>query len=433
MWKTKESKWKKLDNAAKIFPALSGREDAEVFRLTCQLKEEIVPELLQQAVDMAIEEYPSFTNVVRRGVFWYYLEETMMRPKIHEENQTPLRPLYKQGNRLLIDISYYRKRVNFEIFHALSDGTGAMVFFQTIIVYYLKLRHSELLGNVVIENYDHTERQVESDGFTQYYEPTQGNPTDFKEFLGKKQKNGKVYQFKERKTADYRQHLTEGSMSAAKIKAAAKALGATITEFICAVLILSIYDNMEPKDRKKKITIAIPVNLRNYFASSTLRNFFGMIHVTYDFSSSKEHTLESIIPAVREEFEKELTLENMQKKIASQVKMERHPIVRVCPLILKDLVVVLMQTESMKRRTIALSNVGKVSIQKEFADYIDSFGVFNSSSARQMCMSTFGDNMIINFAGVLAEHDVERSFYRRMAEFDENIIVSASYSPKEHE
>jgi len=56
MWKTKESKWKKLDNAAKIFPALAGREDAEVFRLTCQLKEEIDQAKLQQAVDAAVED-----------------------------------------------------------------------------------------------------------------------------------------------------------------------------------------------------------------------------------------------------------------------------------------------------------------------------------------------------------------------------------------
>jgi len=433
MWKTKESKWKKLDNAAKIFPALAGREDAEVFRLTCQLKEEIDQAKLQQAVDAAVEEYPSFTQVVRRGVFWYYLEDTLMKPKVYEESKTPLQPLYKQGNRLLIDITYYRRRINFEIFHALADGTGAFVFFQTIIVNYLKLTHPEELGSVVIENYDHTERQVESDGFTQYYETDKGNPTDFKEFLGKKQKNGKIYQFRERKTADYRQHLTEGLMSAAKIKAAAKAEGATITEFVCAVLILAIYDNMEPKERRKKVTIAIPVNLRNYFDSSTLRNFFGMIHVTYDFSSQREHTLENVIIAVREEFERELTHENMKQKIASQVKMELHPIVRICPLVLKDLVVILMQTESMKRRTIALSNVGKISIQKEFSGYIEHFGVFNSSSSRQMCLSTFGDNMIINFSGVLAEHDVERSFYRRMAQFDEELTVSASYSPKEHE
>lgn len=430
MWKTKISKWKKLDNAAKIFPAMAGREDAEVFRLTCQLKEEIRPDLLQAALDIAVEEYPSFTQTVRRGVFWYYLEDTGLKPKVNEESKTPLHPLYKEGSRLLINLSYYKCRINFEIFHALADGTGAMVFLRTIVANYLALAHPDVFEGVTIENYDHTQRQKESDGFTQYFEPDKGSSVNF-EFLGNRQKKNKVYLFNERKTPDYRQHLTEGIVSASKIKAAAKAVGATMTEFVCAVLILSIYDTMEPKDRTKKVTVAIPVNLRNYFDSSTLRNFFGMIQVTYDFSVQQEHTLENVIFAVREEFERELTHENMQQKIASQVKMERHPIVRVCPLIIKDLVVIILQSVSLKRRTICLSNVGKIYMQQEFADYIESFGVFNSSSARQMCMSTFGDNMTLNFAGVLAEHDVERSFYRRMAQYDDGITVSASYSPKE--
>lgn len=430
MWKTKVSKWKKLDNAGKIFPSLAGREDAEVFRLTCQLKEEVIPELLQEALDVAVEEYPLFTQTVRRGVFWYYLEDTGLKPKVHEETRTPLHPLYKEGNRLLIDISYHKCRINFEIFHALADGTGAFVFLRTIVANYLKLAHPKELQGVTIENYDFTERQKESDGFTQYYAPEKGSSTDF-EFLGNRQKKNKVYLFKERKTPDYRQLLTEGVVSAAKIKAAAKLEGATITEFICAVLILSIYDTMEPKDRTKKVTVVIPVNLRNYFDSSTLRNFFGMIQVTYDFSIQREHTLQNVISVVRDDFEKSLAHENMLRKIASQVKMERHPIVRVCPLWLKDFIVVIMQSVSMKRRTICLSNVGKIYMQPEFGDYIESFGVFNSSSARQICMSTFGDNMTLNFAGVLAEHDVERSFYRRMAQFDDGITVSASYSPRE--
>jgi len=430
MWKTKNSKWRKLDNAAKIFPALAGREDAEVFRITCQLKEEVIPHLLQTAVERTVEEYPNFTQTIRRGVFWYYLEDTGLCPQVHEENQTPLYPLYKEGNRLLIDVSYYKKRIHLELFHAISDGTGAFVFFKSMVETYLKLAHGEQLAEVEVETYDYTNRQKESDGFTQYYTPDVGSPTSF-EFLGKKNKRNKVYHFDERKTADYRQHLTEGLLSTAKVKAAAKSYGATVTEFICAVLILSIYDNMEPKERNQKITVAIPVNLRNYFDSSTLSNFFGMIQVSYDCSRKGEHDLPRVIEAVRAEFKRELTYENLQQKIASQVKMERHPIVRMCPLFLKDLVVIGMQSISKKRRTICLSNVGKLEWPEEFRDFVDHFVLFNSSAARQMCMVSYGDRMTLNFSGLLAEHDLERSFFRRMAEYDGDLTVTANYSPKE--
>ena len=74
MWKTGSSRWKKLDNAAKIFPSLASPEDPEIFRLSCELNEEVDEGLLSSALTRALEDFPQFTDTVRRGVFWYYLE-----------------------------------------------------------------------------------------------------------------------------------------------------------------------------------------------------------------------------------------------------------------------------------------------------------------------------------------------------------------------
>lgn len=432
MWKTKEAKWKRLDNAAKIFPAIAGREDSEVFRIACALHEDVDPDMLQAAVDAAVEEHPSFTETIRAGVFWYYLEDTGFRPKVHEETDSPLQPLYDERNKLLIDISYYKKRINLEIFHAIADGTGALIFFRTILANYLTFAHAEELRDVRIERYDSTEREKAADGFTEYFEPEKGSSTNF-EFLGSKTDKVKVYRFSEGRAPDCRQLVTEGEMSVAQIKKAAKAEGATITEFICALLIQSIHSAMRRQDYGKTISIAVPVNLRNYFSSHTLRNFFGMIEIRYNFEKEQPHELGDIIKSVRTSFEHELTRENMEQKIASQVKMERHPIVRVCPLVLKDLIMVILQGVSMKRRTICLSNVGRIEMQPELAKYIDCFDIFNSSSKRQVCMCSFGDSMVISFSGVLAEHDVERAFFRSLAKYDENLTISTNYSAKEFE
>ena len=148
MWKTKHNKWKKLDNAGKIFPAIADRDDAEVFRVSCQLKEKIQPDLLQLAVDSAVNDYPLFTETVRRGIFWYYMEDTGLRPIVHEETKSPLQPLYVEGNKLLVDISYYENRINFEVFHALADGTGAFIFFKAIVATYLLMAHPDELNGV---------------------------------------------------------------------------------------------------------------------------------------------------------------------------------------------------------------------------------------------------------------------------------------------
>lgn len=430
MWKTKEAKWKRLDNAAKIFPALAGQEDSEVFRIACALHDDVDPELLQAAVDAAVEEHPSFTDIIRAGVFWYYLENTDLHPKVHEEKESPLQPLYDERDRLLIDISYYRKRINFEIFHAIADGTGAMIFFRTILANYLALAHPEELRDIHIERYDSTDREKEADGFTEYFEPKKGSSTNF-EFLGSRTNKVKVYQFRESRTPDCRQLVTEGETSVAAVKKAAKAEGATITEFICALLIESIHSAMPRSESKKTISIAVPVNLRNYFHTNTMRNFFGMIEIRYNFGEEGPHERADILRSVRKSFAEELTRENMEQKIASQVKMERHPIVRVCPRFLKDWIMVTLQGVSMKRRTMCLSNVGRIELQPELAQYIRNFDLFNSSSKRQVCICSFGDSMVISFSGVLAEHDVERAFFRSLAKYDENLTISTNYSAKE--
>ncbi|MBQ4193573.1 MAG: hypothetical protein II650_04880, partial [Clostridia bacterium] len=177
----------------------------------------------------------------------------------------------------------------------------------------------------------------------------------------------------------------------------------------------------------KSVAVAIPVNLRRYFDSDTMRNFFGIIQVTYDFSAEGEHTVARVAQSVKASFDAELTQENMEEKIASQVKMERHPVVRFCPLFLKDFIMRSLQSVSMKRRTIALSNVGRISMNEPFAGAIERFDVFNSSSSRQLCLCSFGDRMTLTFASVFAEHDVERAFFRRLAKVDGDIVVAANY------
>ena len=45
-----QTKWYQLDNAAKIVPSTAGGSDSRVFRITCELVEEVDPEALQGAV-----------------------------------------------------------------------------------------------------------------------------------------------------------------------------------------------------------------------------------------------------------------------------------------------------------------------------------------------------------------------------------------------
>ena len=425
MWKTGSNRWKKLDNAAKIFPSIASAEDPETFRLSCELREEVEPEALRRALDRALEEFPQFTDTVRRGIFWYYLESSGLRPEVKEESVPPLAPLFTDAGGLLFSVRYYRNRISLEMFHALTDGTGAFIFFKNMVGNYLAEVHPDLFDPSDVETPDITRREQTADGFTENFREGVGSPLNF-EFLGDRGKQKRVYRFSEPKMPDLRQRVTEGWVSAEKIHEKAKSVGVTVTEYVCAELILAIRDTMAPADRKKAVAVAVPVNLRRFFDSETMRNFFGIIQITYDFASGSDDLAE-VAASVKRSFEEELTQENMEQKIASQVKMERHPIVRICPLFVKDFIMRTLQGVSMKRRTITLSNVGRISMAEPFASFIERFDVFNSSSSRQLCMCSFGDRMTLTFSTVFSENEVERAFFRRLAKVDEDIVVAASY------
>ena len=81
------SNWRKLDNAALAFPLVTGKNDTRVFRFYCELKENVKPELLQAALEKTMEKYPLFQMVLRKGLFWFYLEHRDIRPIVKEEKK----------------------------------------------------------------------------------------------------------------------------------------------------------------------------------------------------------------------------------------------------------------------------------------------------------------------------------------------------------
>ena len=144
MPQTNVKHWRRLDNAAKLFPAASSKRDTRVFRFYCELKEDIQQEILQKAVDRTLEKYPIFLSVLRKGLFWHYLEQSNKRPVVREEYKEPCSSLYIRDKRdLLFEVTYYKKRINFEVFHVLTDGTGASEFVRELVKNYLYLAHHE--------------------------------------------------------------------------------------------------------------------------------------------------------------------------------------------------------------------------------------------------------------------------------------------------
>ena len=210
MSQTNVKHWRRLDNAAKLFPAASSKRDTRVFRFYCELKEDIQQEILQKAVDRTLEKYPIFLSVLRKGLFWHYLEQSNKRPVVREEYKEPCSSLYIRDKRdLLFEVTYYKKRINFEVFHVLTDGTGASEFVRELVKNYLYLAHQkEGLEPVSMLPEDMTVQDQESDSFLKYYSKDQKRP---------KEKKTRAFQIRRKKKDGNHLHVHESVVSVKEV------------------------------------------------------------------------------------------------------------------------------------------------------------------------------------------------------------------------
>ena len=145
--------WEKLDNTANLFPAIATQNMTNVYRISVTLKEEVQGAVLQLALDKVLERFDTFRVRMRKGIFWYYFEtNTKSAPTVYQENDYPCRYIEPyENNNYLFRVTYYKKRINLEVFHVLADGMGGMNFLREITYQYLRLIHKEISSDQILE------------------------------------------------------------------------------------------------------------------------------------------------------------------------------------------------------------------------------------------------------------------------------------------
>lgn len=397
--------WFRLDNAAKIFPPASSKRDTKVFRFSCHLHEEVSPEILSQSVLDTLEEFPFFRSVLKQGLFWYYFEESSLVPLVEEENLPPCSSIYNINKRsLLFRVTYFRKRINLEIHHALTDGTGALQFLRSLIYHYLLLRHQNIFSNdIPLMDYDASFSQKSEDSFQKYYAGE-----------GKEKSKRKVaYQIRHPQLPEGRLRVIEGICSTRDILKTAHDNHTTMTIYLTALLLRSIYADMPIQGRKRPVVVCVPVNLRNYFESETARNFFSVINISYDFSKNP-NDLPSVMESVKATFESELTKEKISAHINKLIAIEKNPLIRITPLFLKKIVLRIAHNQNYKEATSTISNIGRISMPREMEPYIDRFEVFISTARIQTCVCSFGDKLTISFTSPFTNTEIQKHFFRAL-------------------
>ena len=400
------SKWRKLDNAALAFPLVTGKNDTRVFRFYCQLKEEVNGEILQAALDQTMEKYSLFQAVLRKGLFWFYLEHRDIRAVVKPETEPPCSRLYIPDKKsLLFQVTYDKNRINFEVFHALTDGTGAMHFLQELVQNYLILAHPQENLPHIESTEEITHGDKEEDSFSQYY--SSDTPKD-------KEKKETAVKLKGEKLVHSDMHITEVAFSVKDIHQKARSYGVSITVLLTAMMLCSIREEIPKNQQKRPVTLMIPVNLRNYFPSQSMANFFGWIEVGYKFSDTT--TFEKVLESMKQQFEQELVKEKIAMHMSGYVRIEKNPFVRVVPLEIKKYFLMIGANLGSRSITAVYSNIGIIRLPEEYREYIQHFGIFASTNSLQLWSCSYGDQMVLGFTSKIPDDSIQKNFMRILRE-----------------
>ena len=403
--------WRKLDNTAKIF-SLSVTDEMSVFRLSAVLKKEIKEDVLFKAVVRALHDYPEYRVRLGNGVFWSYLEFNDKAPIVEEENDIPCTNInLRKNNDYLFKVTYFNNKINLDIYHVLTDGTGAVFFFRGIIYHYLSLIYK--MKSVFV-----SEEELNSiDQYLNYYDSNYKNK--------KSSKKAFIIPGKANMNINNTYHYT---VSIKEIKSVCKGYKVTITEFITAIYIYSLYLSYYKKSNKD-IIVSVPINLRKYYEDETLSNFFTYMNIDGNINDKVNVSFEDILVNVKKEFLNKLNSEKVKEYLSRDMKLGNNLSIRLVPLFIKKLFIKYLGKLVNSSATTRLSNIGIVDISDEYKKYIDNIYVLVSPNKVQKIKCTicsYGDNLNISINSNVNDNKFEDVFYKELNNYVKKINVESN-------
>jgi len=417
--------WVRLDNAAKIYPTARRKNWSNVFRQSVTLFDDVDTDILKAALDVTVKRFPSIAACLRKGVFWYYLQQVADAPDLKQEYSYPLVYMSKAEMRTCaFRVIVFHNRIAVEFFHSLTDGTGALIFLKNLVAEYLEQRY----GIDIPKEYGILDRRARprdaelEDCFPKHAGTVSASrkATDAWHMRGEAERDGFL-------------HLTCFCLPVNAALEIAHTYKATLTVFLSAVMMQALIrlQNEENPNRlrQKRIKLLIPVNLRQLFPADTLRNF-AMYTIPELDPRLGDYSFEEICKIVQHKMGAEITVKHMSSMIATNVKDERNPLVRLIPLPLKNAVMkAIFDSVGEKKSCLTLSNLGQVKVPAIMERYIQRFDFILGvqADAPYNCgVLSYGDTVYINFIRNTKDADLERHFFAVLRELGLVVTVESN-------
>ena len=421
----RKQQWMRLDNAAKIYPAALRKKWSNVFRLSATLSEPVDRDVLRAALDVTLRRFPSIGVRLRKGIFWFYLERVPEVPEITEEQSYPLVHMsYASIRECAFRVVVYKNRIAVELFHALTDGTGGMIFLKTLLAEYLSRKYGISVPNTdgVLCRMDEPSPEELEDSFIKNAGTVSAG-----------RKEATAHRLTGTTEPDGFVHLTTFMLDAAEVKARAHEYSATVTEFLTAAMMQAILrlqaEKVPHRSRRKPVKVLVPVNLRSLFPSKTLRNFALFITPELD-PKLGDYSFDEICKAVHHRMGIDNTAKQMSMKIAANVNSEKSPILKVMPLFVKNAAMkAVFDAVGERKSCLCMSNLGNVRLPEVMRQYVTRMDFIigvPSCSAYNCALLSYGGTTYINLVRSIEEPELEMHFYKVLRELGIHVKVESN-------
>ena len=423
--KTESLRWVRLDNAAKIYPAARRQNWSNIYRQSVTFTEDVDVAVAQSALDVTVKRFPSIAARLRRGAFWYYLQQLPEAPKIRQEHSYPLvRMTNGEMRKCAFRVLVHRDRMAVEFFHSLTDGTGALIFLKTLAAEYLEQKYGIQVPaeKGVLDRNEPPRPEELEDSFPKYAAPVCASrkDTDAWHMWGDPQPGGFL-------------HLTCFHLPVEQIIEKAHEHHVSVTVFLAAVMMQALTNLQREKvanpKKRKGIKVLIPVNLRQLFPSQTLRNF--AMYTTPELDPRLgDYTFDEICKLIHHKMGLEVTPKFMSTVIATNVKDEQNMALRLVPLPIKNLVMkAVFDAVGEKKSCLSMSNLGAVQLPDAMRPYIRRFDFIlgTQANAPYNCgIVSYGDTVYVNFIRNIRHAELERHFHAVLRDMGISVTVESN-------
>ena len=422
----KQPEWAKLDNTALLFPVISGEGMSSVYRVSVTLKEEVQGALLQKAVEKVLPGFLTFRMRLKAGFFWYYFEENDRPvPEVQEESDFPGAYIDKsRNNHYLFRVSYYRKRINLEVFHALTDGYGGLIFLKEITYQYLRLAHPDELSS---------EPDRISPGI--FMDQEDSYLRNYKKGVGHDKAYGsrKALVIRGERLPKGEVSVVHGYFPIEDLKAAAKRYGLTINQYLVGNFVYAVYrEYCKGRPTKLPISCCVPVDLRSRYDSHTMKNFF--VIVSAKFKPEKENiSREEVLSTVAAYLKEQMEAENLDNILSYNVSNEQNVFLRPIPLFIKNIAIRYVYRASADTATSTVTNVGNVELREPYRKYVEHFYAMISMSRGQNikgAICSYNGTLVITFTSCFSDLSIQKAFFQSVtADGVETAVETNEYCP----